>query len=263
VLSEPRTGKARALNHALRHAGGELLAFTDDDCRLHAEHLNDLLRHASGDTDLVLRGGQIEPGDAADLRVGTDTRPERILWHRTATSVREENVQGCIIGCNMTMRRALIERLGPFDEDFGPGTRIGSGDDTEFAIRTYLAGFALEHVRDMTVFHHHGRKTSTAAHSAHRRYIIGSGALTVKYGRHYPVLRSQAYWDMKDAVKEFLTGINTRRPEIGFSHRDHFTCLMRGALRYLFMRRHHSAWTRWDEECRSALAATAAARHAL
>jgi hypothetical protein len=67
---------------------------------------------------------------------------------------------------------------------------------------------------------------------------------------------------MKDAVKEFLTGINTLRPEIGFSHRDHFTCLMRGALRYLFMRKHRSAWTRWDEECRSALAASTAAPRA-
>lgn len=259
VLSEPRAGKARALNHALCHAGGELLAFTDDDCRLHGEYLNDLLRHAAGDADLVLRGGRIELGDLTDLRVGTDTRPERIRWQRTATSVQTENVQGCISGGNMTMHRALIERLGPFDEDFGPGSRIGSGEDTEFAIRTYLAGIALEHVPDMTVFHHHGRKTSAAARSAQQRYIIGSGALAVKYGSHYPVLRFQANWDMKDAVKEFLTGINTLRPEIGFSRRDHFACLIRGALRYLFMRKHRSAWTKWDEECRSALAAP---RHA-
>jgi glycosyltransferase involved in cell wall biosynthesis len=33
TLSEPRAGKARALNRALRAARGELFAFTDDDCR--------------------------------------------------------------------------------------------------------------------------------------------------------------------------------------------------------------------------------------
>src|ERR1017187_6698685 len=35
LLSEPRQGKGRALNCALRAAQGELLVFTDDDCRLH------------------------------------------------------------------------------------------------------------------------------------------------------------------------------------------------------------------------------------
>jgi glycosyltransferase involved in cell wall biosynthesis len=53
-LSEPRSGKCRALNCALRAAEGELLAFTDDDCRLHSDHVNDLLRHSASDTALVL-----------------------------------------------------------------------------------------------------------------------------------------------------------------------------------------------------------------
>lgn len=59
-LSQPRTGKSRALNSALRSAEGELLAFTDDDCRLHPQYVNDLLRHDASDTGLVLRGGRID-----------------------------------------------------------------------------------------------------------------------------------------------------------------------------------------------------------
>ena len=46
VLSEPKAGLSRAHNRALLAAQGELLAFTDDDCRLHPEYVNDLLRHA-------------------------------------------------------------------------------------------------------------------------------------------------------------------------------------------------------------------------
>src|ERR1700741_1293949 len=67
LLSEPRAGKARALNRALRAARGELLAFTDDDCRLHPQHVNDLLRYDANDTNLVLRGGRTELGDPTDL----------------------------------------------------------------------------------------------------------------------------------------------------------------------------------------------------
>lgn len=169
VLSEPRAGKARALNFAVRAAGGELLAVTDDDCRLHGEHINDLLRHIAGDTELVLRGGRIELGDPTDLPFSIDTRPTRLRWRLAANSARPENVAGSITGCNMTMRRALVERLGPFDEDFGPGSTIGSGDDTEYVFRAYLAGIALEHVPDMTVFHHHGRNTGAAVRAVHRR----------------------------------------------------------------------------------------------
>jgi len=262
VLSEPRAGKARALNLALHAAAGELLAVTDDDCRLHGEHINDLLRHAAGDTDLVLRGGRIELGDPTDLPVGIDTRPTRLRWQLAANPARQENVAGSITGCNMTMHRALLERLGPFDEDFGPGSTIGSGDDTEYAFRAYLAGIALEHVPDMTVFHHHGRNTGAAARAVLRRYMIGSGALNMKYGRQCPALWRQTYWDLKDVANEFLTGSNTFLPEIGFSHRDKFACVLRGALRYLLLRKRRSAWTPWDEECRGALAASAGARRA-
>lgn len=56
-LVEPRSGKGRALNRAQRAAEGELLAHIDDDCRMHPEHVNDLLRHDATDTGLVLRGG--------------------------------------------------------------------------------------------------------------------------------------------------------------------------------------------------------------
>ncbi len=250
LLTEQRAGKGLALNRALRVAAGELLAFTDDDCTLHIDYVNDLLRYAASDTDLVLRGGRIELGDPADMPFAIDTRPTRMRWVRSANSVWEENVGGSITGCNMTMPRALVDRLGPFDEDFGPGDLVGSGDDTDYAFRAYLAGVALEHVPDMTVFHHHGRKTAAAAYASLRRYMIGHGALFVKHARKYPILRRQAYWDMKDVVKEILTRSNTFEPEIGFSHGDKLACMLRGALIYLFRCGPRGARTPWDEECR-------------
>jgi GT2 family glycosyltransferase len=259
VLSEPRAGKARALNLALRAARGELLAFTDDDCKLHCDYVTDLLRYASDDTELVLRGGRIEPGDPDDLPFAIDTRPARMRWTLTPTAAWQENVERGVTGCNMAMPRALVERIGPFDEDFGPGSPVGSADDTEYAFRAYLSGVTLEHVPDMTVFHCHGRKTSDAAYASLRRYMIGQGALTIKFGVKYPVLWRQTYWDMKDVVKEIITRSNTFQADIGFSHRDKLACMMRGALTYLFVREHPGARTAWDEECRRARAASPAA----
>jgi glycosyltransferase involved in cell wall biosynthesis len=233
LLSEPCTGKARALNLALTAAQGVLLAFTDDDCRLHGEYVNDLLRHDAADTGLVFRGGCIELGDPADLPFTINTSPTLRRWSLAANSARTENLADHIAGCNTTMRRALAEKIGPFDEAFGPGSYIESGEDTDTLFRAYLAGATLEYVPDMTVFHHHGRKTNAAAAGVIRRYVTGSGGLYVKYLFKHPNLCRQFYWDSKAALKEIVTGTNTFLPDIGFSHKDKVACSIRGAVKYL------------------------------
>jgi glycosyltransferase involved in cell wall biosynthesis len=142
-LFEPQAGLSRAHNRALLFAQGELLAFTDDDCRMHKDYVIDLLRHDAADTELVLRGGRVELGDPTDLPLTIKTTPDRIRWNRRMNSARHQPITGEINGCNMTMRRALVEKIGPFDERFGSGSIIPSGGDSDYLFRAYLAGFTL------------------------------------------------------------------------------------------------------------------------
>jgi glycosyltransferase involved in cell wall biosynthesis len=237
TLHEPREGKARALNRALQAAQGEILAFTDDDCRLSQEYVNQLLRHDAADTGLVLRGGCIELGDLTDLPLTINTDSTLQRWQRAMNSARYERFRGRINGCNMTMRRTLAERLGPFDEDFGPGSVIGAGEDADYIYRAYLAGATLEYVPDMTVFHHHGRKTADDGKELFRGYMIAAGALYARYLFTHPDLCRPFYWDCKHAIREILTGTNTFLPDIAFSNRDSVTCSIRGAARYIFRRK--------------------------
>jgi GT2 family glycosyltransferase len=228
AMSEPRSGKSRALNLALRVAGGDLLVFTDDDCRLNPEYVNDLRRHDAADTELVLRGGRIELGDPADLpyTINTSLTPKR--WHISLNSTRHDCIAGELNGCNMAMRRALVERLGPFDENFGPGSRMGSGDDAEYFFRAYAAGVTLEYVPDMVVFHHHGRKTAAEGKALIRRYSIGWGAVHAKYLFQHSSFYRERYADLR----ALLAGNNTFIADIGFSRMDKLMCEARGALRY-------------------------------
>jgi glycosyltransferase involved in cell wall biosynthesis len=234
-LIEPVPGKARALNRALRAAAGEVLAFTDDDCRLHPEYINDLLRHDSADTEPVLRGGRIELGDAQDLPFTINTDLTRKRWSRALNSAKSDYIVGRINGCNLVMRRTLVERLGPFDENFGVGSRIGSGDDADFIFRTYVAGVPIEYVPDMTVYHHHGRRTVEAARALWRKYTIGSGGLYAKYMFVHPYLCRVLFCDIVRAAREIRTGSNDFLPEIGFSHKHRVAYSLRGAARYIFM----------------------------
>jgi glycosyltransferase involved in cell wall biosynthesis len=239
VLDEPQAGKGRALNCALRASEGDLLAFIDDDCRMHPDHINDLLRHDASDAGLVLRGGRVELGDPTDLPFTINTSRTRRQWSLAEHTLRDEGIAGIINGCNMAMRRALFARLGPYDEDFGPGSVIGSGDDTDYIFRAYLAGVIIEYVPDMAVFHHHGRKTASAGYALWCNYMIGTGGLYAKYLFTHPNICRPFYWDVRDAAKEMITGSNAFLPAIGFSYKDKVIFSVRGAFRYLFSRRRH------------------------
>jgi len=228
AMLEPRPGKSRGLNLAVRVSKGDLFAFIDDDCRLHPEYVNDLLRHDAADTELVLRGGRIELGDLTDLPYTTNTSPTPKRWHISMNSTRHDCIAGELNGCNMAMRRALVERLGPFDENFGPGSRMGSGDDAEYFFRAYAARVTLEYVPDMVVFHHHGRKTAEEGRALLRRYSIGWGAVHAKYlFQHYSFYREKY-----DDLRALIAGNNTCLADIGFSRMDKLMCEARGALRY-------------------------------
>jgi GT2 family glycosyltransferase len=236
ILEEPRAGLARAQNLALREARGDLLVFTDDDCQLHPQYFNDLLRHDSHDEGLVLRGGRIELGDTTDMPLTINTSPEHMRWSRGMKSARHNRICGCLNGCNMAMRRALLERIGPMDEAFGPGSYIGSGADSDLMFRAYLAGATLEYVPDMVVFHHHGRKSPESGRQLMRRYTIGNGALFVRYLFKHPDLCRVFYGDLRDAAHGIIAGKNTQTPVTPFSNKELLAYAALGALKYIVTR---------------------------
>jgi GT2 family glycosyltransferase len=225
---EPRPGIAGAHNCGFRAAQGALLVCTDDDCRLGADYIRNLLAHDATDRELILRGGRVELGDTADLplTIKTDTVPRR--WSRILRSARHECLGNCLHGCNVSMRRALLDRIGPYDAaHFATGA-----EDTDFIFRCYLAGVAIEYAPDLVVYHHHGRKTAAQGHNLFRGYMIQMGALYAKYLFKDPDLCRQVSWDLRNAAKELVAGRNTFMPAIGFSHRDRLRYNALGALRY-------------------------------
>jgi GT2 family glycosyltransferase len=237
LLSEPRPGKARALNCALRAAEGELLAFTDDDCRLSTDYVTDLLRHdASDGDDFILRGGRIELGDPTDLPLTIKSTPFRQRFNRRTNPATDDTIIGQISGCNMTMRRAMVGPIGPFDERFGPGSIIGNGEDAEYQLRAYLADISIEYVPDMVVFHHHGRKGKAVGYKLHREYAISAGAMYAKHFRKQPTICLPVYWDIKKAIKEILTGTNLFYPVAGFSFKHKAAYALVGAVKYFSAR---------------------------
>ena len=241
MLYEPKKGVSAARNCGIRAARGELLVFTDDDCRLSKNHLIDALRYDAADTDPVLRGGRVELGDPTDLLLTVKTDPNPARQSRKMNSAKHEDIGTIVIGCNMAMRRAVADAIGFFDENLGPGTSIPAAEDTDFLLRAYQAYVVLEYVPDMTVYHFHGRKTKSEGYRLLQNYTLGRGAMYAKYLFKNMDLSRQFYWDLKDAVREVISGKNIYMHNvkdfhgIDFSYRDRIICNLRGAIKYCLM----------------------------
>jgi glycosyltransferase involved in cell wall biosynthesis len=232
LVLEPRKGLAIARNCGIGAAQGELVVFTDDDCRLSNNYIIDALRYNAQDTELVLRGGRVELGDPTDLPLTIKTLPTLKRWQKQSNSLRDENLGNSLLGCNMIMRRSLIDQLGLFDEWLGAGSALPAAEDTDYIFRAYLANIIIEYVPDMAVSHYHGRKLIADGNKLFRNYMIGGGALYAKYIFKYPNFCRQFYWDMKHAIREIISGKNTFMPVYGFSYKDRIAYSALGAIRY-------------------------------
>ena len=239
LLGEVR-GASAGRNQGMRSARGDLIALTDDDCRLDKNYVKDLLRHDAGDTELVLRGGRIEAGDPSDLPVTIKTSSERQRWHQRSAPKTSSGFSGTISSCNMSLRRELLKTVGFFDEQFGPGTLLPAAEDTDFIVRAYLASVVVEYVPDMTVYHHHGRKSETEGKRLMRGYMVGTGGLCTKYLFKNPSLCRR---DRSGAVDEAPANPHQRQA-FDLSQADKLFHCGLGAVFYVFVRLRDIVWNR-------------------
>jgi GT2 family glycosyltransferase len=224
ILEESRRGPVPARNCGCRAARGALLVFIDDDCLMDEGYVANALCCEQRNAEPVLYGGRVELGDPSDLplTIKTDTTPRR--WNIGMRSARHENLGNCLHGCNMMMRRSILETVGPFDER--------TDNDTDLVYRCYLAGITIEYLPEIAVFHYHGRKTAGEGFKVFRVYMIQMGALYAKYLLRGPELCRPLLWDLRNAAKEIMGQGNTFLPEIGFSHKHRLYYNAVGALKY-------------------------------
>jgi glycosyltransferase involved in cell wall biosynthesis len=170
-----RPGLARARNVGLEHAGGRILAFTDDDCYPHPDYLCALVS-VFDEVRAGVIGGRVVLHDPADARVGVKETLEP-LDMPPRTFVRP----GIVHGANMAALREVVHEIGGFDPLLGAGTRCMAGEDTDFVARAVWAGWKGRYDPRPVVAHHHGRKPGAASERQKQGYDRGRGAYYAKY----------------------------------------------------------------------------------
>lgn len=153
---EARQGKSFALNHGIREASGDVLAFIDDDIVVEPNWLFELTRPLS-DAKWAGTGGRVYlPTDFSPPRwmaVEGNHSLASILAHFDLGSEPCE-MSKPPIGNNMAFRKEIFERYGAFRTDLGP--RPGSEiryEDTELGFRVMRGGEKLLYVPTAVVRH--------------------------------------------------------------------------------------------------------------
>jgi GT2 family glycosyltransferase len=172
----PRRGKSAALNIGVAEASGDLLAFTDDDCRVAPDWLEVMHQaHAQSGGGAALTGrvlaGATEPGAviAPSLRNDPEAREYRSPLYRDV-----------LFGNNMALPAAALRRVGPFDEALGPGTRYPAAEDNDLGYRLLKAGIPIRYLPGLIVRHRSWRGAAQQV-DLYRAYGVGQGAF---YGKH-------------------------------------------------------------------------------
>jgi GT2 family glycosyltransferase len=197
---EEEQGLAAARNHAVRAARGDIIALTDDDCRVHSDWLTVIAREFERDHQLGVLGGRVELLNPADFPITIRT------GHEPLDLTGSNHALDALIGCNIVFRRRALEQIGPFDTRFGVGCGVvPSGDDFDFIYRCIRAGLRIRYTPDLLILHDHGRSTRQQVETLRRRYLLGRGGFYAKYlllgDRNALKL---AYWEVRSLLKGAL-----------------------------------------------------------
>jgi GT2 family glycosyltransferase len=195
VASQPGQGRAR--NAGIAAAKGDIIAFTDDDCYVDDDFLNSI-EQIFRSTDVGCIGGRILLHDPSDARI--TIKEDETVEILDPNSFVEA---GFIMGANMAMRREVIDRIGGFDEQFGPGTSFVA-DDVEFIARASHAGYRVGYFPQPVVYHHHQRKPGPAVERLSRTYDHGRGGYYAKvllFGSPRLVYLKYWYWSIRSCLR--------------------------------------------------------------
>lgn len=131
-VAGPKDGPAANRNNGARHARGEWIAFTDDDCLPDCRWLESILSAAKHGIDVI---------------EGRTTIPD-FVDNPFKQGVRNESGDN-FWSCNLAVRRGVFEKLGGFDQDF----KEAADEDMEFGFRFRKRGHIHRFVPEALVLH--------------------------------------------------------------------------------------------------------------
>ena len=159
---EEQPGKSHALNRGIGLLRSPVVAFVDDDHRLHPRYFLEICSALKSFPKASFYCGRIFPDwDGAEPKWVHDDGPYRIyplpIPRFDYGDEPHEILPGGPVpgGGNLFLRREIFDRTGGFSGDLGPrGHNLGGGEDSEFVMRALDRQECLIYVPDVIQYHY-------------------------------------------------------------------------------------------------------------
>jgi glycosyltransferase involved in cell wall biosynthesis len=158
LVEERRRGKSKALNAGIAATSGDLVGMIDDDEEVDTNWLR-VVAAAFADTKLDFAGGPYIPVWDAPV---PEWMPEDYMAvlgavdNGPASRPYAADFPGILKGGNAVIRRAVLERVGPYAEHLGPGafSRLFSCEDEDMYWRLLEHGARGQYFPELAIFHY-------------------------------------------------------------------------------------------------------------
>ena len=178
VRTETR-GVTRGRNLGMDLSRGDIVAFTDDDCRVKADWIERLVAVFAADASVAVVCGRVQvPPEVQQLGWAESFHPRTREWQGRYPPMGQWGITA-----NLSLRRSVLERVGPFDPMLGAGALLRSGGEPDFLFRVLRAGFKVVNAEEVLVDHLGVRQPGAEAQKLIKGYGIGTAAAFVKHVR--------------------------------------------------------------------------------
>lgn len=163
----PKKGPASNRNNAAKHAKGDWLIFTDDDCLPDSNWLSTYMTSIVEFKDIMVFEGKT----IAD-------RPQQRFDEEAPINLNGGNLWSC----NFAIKKEIFEQLNGFDETFP----FAAMEDTDFYTRVLGAKLEVKFLSNALIIHPWRRiqflKTSNKHIKSHRHFTIKyQGSISLQY----------------------------------------------------------------------------------
>ena len=187
-LSDPRLryqaseqrGVTAARNLGIDSSRGQVIAFTDDDCRVNADWISTMRAIFESDAQAAVVCGRVHvPEELARQGFAESFEPHVREWQgRYPPFGRDWGITA-----NLAVRRETVAQVGKFDPMLGAGAPLRSGGEPDFLFRVLRAGLKVVNASEVSVEHLGIRKPGPESTKLMRGYGKGTGAALFKHVR--------------------------------------------------------------------------------
>lgn len=168
-------GLSNARNIGIMHSSGDYICLLDDDAEYSKNFLKNINEFLSNN-NVAIVGGKVK-----------DKKTGQVFLTGMQNSIKklsEDNIEDYLVSTALVIDSKLLKTINGFDENFGAGSRYGSGEETDLILRIYYNNKNIYYYPYAIVYHPYEEKDCVSLSKIYS-YGIGYGALVKKHSNLY------------------------------------------------------------------------------